>query len=197
MKVISLRYQPVEGGALGGHFALHVTLGGGDPASVFSASSLATKIHDCFQKLDLKSPVRGILLDCRQSDAGMEEMSSLIAILRDWGLFVNLWVGDETRYPWFEGCHITVFTGRDHWANFRVDEVRYILSENPALWHEPDIYAVNKLSVCYVLPAEGILGSSKYRGELLHFLTECRRPWGVILHTLGAPVLVFDLKPVE
>ena len=82
MNVSSIRYQPVEGGALGGHFALHVTLGADlAPSGFTTAASLATRIHDIFESLALKSKVKGVLIDCREAQGDPDEMSSLLQTL--------------------------------------------------------------------------------------------------------------------
>jgi len=175
MHVTSIRYQPVEGGALGGHFALHVTLGAGDsPGVSLSATELTARIHDAFQTLNLKTKVRGVLLDCREAVGESDEMSSLLEILKDWGCVRFLWVNETTRYAWFDPSqHIVVFVKSQHWPNFRVNEIRYVTPLNPDEWAEPDVYDVNGGAYCYLL-------SAAPKSELLRFVTECKRPWGII-----------------
>ena len=178
MTVTSLRYQPIEGGALGGHFALHVTLGGGDsPGVIFSATKLSTRIHDAFESLQLKhNSVRGVLIDCRKSDASIEEMMSLLGVLHDWKLMVNLWVGEGIRHPWFElASYITVFVTSQHWPNFKVSEIRYVMPVAGEPWIEPDVYDVNAQAGCYIVPRMGMSSA------LITFVTECKRPWGVVI----------------
>jgi len=173
MNVASIRYQPVEGGAFGGHFALHVTLGAADAPSVTS-TELTTRIHDCFEALALKSKIKGVLIDCREAVGSAEEMQSLLSTLKDWGLVVHLWVGESTRYAWFDPSqYIVVFVKSQHWPNFRVNEIRYVMPEGD--WVEPDVYDVNAGAVCYIIPSEGAKG-----GSLISFITECKRPWGII-----------------
>ena len=188
MHVTSIRYQPVEGGALGGHFALHVTLGASDGPSVFSATELSTRIHDAFEVLGIKG-IHGVLIDCRAAAPTAEEMMSLLGTLRDWNYFVNLWVGELVRYPWFEiARYITVFVTRKNWPNFKCNEIRYVPPESGE-WTEPEIYDVNTLTPGYVLPR------TRNTADLLKFVTSAKRPWGVVLTSQGMPPAIdFKLK---
>jgi hypothetical protein len=177
MNVSSIRYQPVEGGALGGHFALHVTLGADmAPNGFTTAASLATRIHDIFESLGLKSKIKGVLIDCRESVGDPDEMSSLLQTLKDWGITIVLWVGDKTRYSWFDpSYYITVFVRTQHWPNFRVNEIRYVMDWNQNAWIEPDVYDVNVGAASYIVWNDKIP-----RGALVQFVTDCKRPWGII-----------------
>ena len=174
MNVTSLRYQPVEGGALGGHFALHVTLGPSNGAGSISPTDLSTKVHDAFDKLAVRSNIKGVLVDCRNLGASNSDMDALLGTLRDWGLFINLWVGEKTRFPWFTYAnYITVFLTKPKWPNFRVSEVRYF---PPPLgdWEEPEIFEVNKDATCWFTPS-----ARATPAEVVKFASETRRPWGV------------------
>jgi hypothetical protein len=178
MVVTSIRYQPIEGGALGGHFALHVTLGGGDaPGVAFGSTELSTRIHDVYESLALKyKAVRGALFDCRKADVTDDEMTSLLGTLKDWGLSVILWVNESTRYSWFEFAnYIAVFVTSQHWPNFKVSEIRYVMPVLGEEWIEPDVYDVNASVGAYLIPRSGMSSA------LITFATECRRPWGVVI----------------
>jgi hypothetical protein len=176
MTITSLRYQPIEGGTLGGHFALHVSFGeDGLPGATFSATTLATKIHDIFESLDPKHKVKGVLLDCREAVGSNDEMISLLQTLKDWGYVRVLWVGESTRYSWLDPSqYIVAFVTSQHWPNFRVNEIRYVMPKDKAAWVEPDVYDVNGGAYCYVVPQ---LAAS---GEVVAFLVNCKRPWGVV-----------------
>ena len=187
MRVTSIRYQPIEGGGQGGYFALHVTLGAGDgPGVVFSPTALSTKLHEAFESLSLKSPVRGVLLDCREAVGTNEEMSSLIGSLKDWKYIVILWVGESTRYPWFEGCFVTAFVASQHWPNFKATEIRYVLPTTED-WIEPDVYEVNATTPCFL-----VAGEAKGK-DILSFVTDCKRLWGVIFECRGVAAIDFPL----
>ncbi len=180
MRVLSISYKPVEGGSLGGHFALHVTLGGGDTASVFSPAQLASKIHDSIESLGIKAKIKGVLIDCREAKESSEDMISLLGVLKDWGLFINLWVAQDTRYPWFEyASFITVFVTSPRWPNFRVSEIRYIPPSNMIDWTEPEVYDVNAQAACYVEFSKP-MSQAVQGGNVVAFLTSCKRPWGLI-----------------
>jgi hypothetical protein len=190
MTVTSLRYQPIEGGALGGHFALHVTLGGASNGlSEISPTELSTKIHECFQKLDLKAKLlTGILFDCREGTFLSEDMISLLATLKDWGHNIVLWVDETTRYAWFEyASYITVFVRSKNWPNFRVNEIRY---EAPAdgEWLEPEVFEVNQNATAYIKPEKMDTKS------VIKFILESKRAWGVIIPTRGVPAIDFKLQ---
>ena len=116
MRISRLRYQPIEGGTLSGHFALHVTLGSSsNAASEFvslDSTEIATKIHDAFETLSLKPTVdKGILIDAREADdLDSSEMISLLGTLRDWKYFIGAWVSEHKRCAWFEYInHLVVF----------------------------------------------------------------------------------------
>jgi hypothetical protein len=174
MTVTSIRYQPIEGGALGGHFALHVTLGEGNLPGVFSPTELATRIHDCFEKLALQTKVRGVLVDCRAAVGETYDMGSLLSTLKDWGFTVILWVGESVRYSWFDPTYyIVAFVTSQHWPNFRVNEIRYVMPWEKDKWAEPDVYDVNANATCYVVFTGG-------GPDVVRFITECKRPWGII-----------------
>jgi hypothetical protein len=198
MIVTSLRYQTIEGGALGGHFALHVTLGGASNGpSEFSPTELSTKIHDCFTKLDLKAKLlTGILFDCRMNllpgmvnpNFTSEDMISLLGTLKDWGHNIVLWVDETTRYAWFEyASYITVFVHSKNWPNFRVNEIRYE-SPTDGEWLEPEVFEVNQNATAYLKP-EKIDTKS-----VIKFILESKRAWGVIIPTRGVPAIDFKLQ---
>lgn len=177
MRVSSIRYQPVEGGTLGGHFALHVTLGGDEAPEAFSfePSEVASRIHDAFEELDLKTSVdRGVLIDAREDpNVSSEEMIELIGILRDWKLLITAWVSEKKRAAWFDGLnYLTVFVRSQHWPNFRASEIRYEPQKGD--WIEPEIFEVNSKSLCYVHVSNGNLK------PLYGFISNAKRPWGVI-----------------
>lgn len=190
MKVSSIRYQPIEGGALGGHFALHVTLGAGDsPGVIFSATELATHIHDDFEKLSLKAKaIRGVLIDCRAATHDVDEMNALLGTLKDWGHQIILWVNEDIRHPWFEFAnYITVFVRSRNWANFRVTEIRYEPpSEGP--WEEPEVFDVNQNAASYVV------AGAQSASIILKFVTEAKRPWGIVQRAKVAAAIGFELK---
>ncbi len=190
MTVTSLRYQLVEGGALGGHFALHVTLGGSDAAgATFAPDELAQRIHGAFEELAIKCPIKGVLFDCRNARLDSTEMSSLLALLHDWGLTVILWVGPKIRYPWFERAnHIVVFVTAPKWPNFRVSEIRYVLPKD-GKWTEPEVYEGNKDATCFVVPT-----TDEDTNRALAFVLGCTRLWGVVLPTTRQPIVNFKLK---
>jgi hypothetical protein len=190
MTVTSIRYQPIEGGALGGHFALHVALGAGDgPGAFLSDTDVAERIHNAFESLDLKfKAVRGVLFDCRRHDAVSEEMISLLGTLRDWGFSIVLWVGQTTRHPWFEyATYITVFVTSALWPNFKVNEIRYVMPDNVQEWTEPEVYDVNASGSLYLMPPAGNTSA------LLAFATQCAKPWGVILPAVKTPAIAFKI----
>jgi len=177
MHVTALRYQPIEGGGLGGHFALHVALGGGDtPGADLSPTELATRIHDCYEKLAIthKGP-KGVLFDCRLVFDAAEDMRSLLGTLRDWGLNIILWVREETRYSWFEFAnYITVFVHSPHWPNFKVSEIRYV--PDPSGLLEPEVFEVNSNASLYLVPPVKSVSAK----DILSFITSAKRLWGVI-----------------
>ena len=182
MTVNSIRYQPIEGGALGGHFALHVTLGEGNLPGVDSTpTEVSTRIHDAFKSLDLKSKsISGVLFDCRKAILAPEEMISLLGTMRDWKYPIILWVGEMTRHPWFEYANfITVFVVSTNWPNFRANEIRYVPPINGDEWTEPEVFEVNQGAVCYVDPFSDRKNKS-VATQLLQFITEAKRAWGVI-----------------
>ena len=188
MRVASIRYRPIEGGALGGHYALHVTLGGSDAPKVFSVNDLAAKIKDCFDKLAIRSPIKAILLDCRGAELNNDEMASLLGLLQDWGLFISTWVDESTRHPWFDKAgRITVFVRSQHWPNFKVQEVRYVPTGE---WKEPDIYEGNAPpnALLYIVDDPRL-----DNGKLLAFITECRHPWG-LASPVRRPSIDFKLE---
>ena len=181
MNVTSLRYQPIEGGALGGHFALHVTLGASDgPGVPFTPTMLSTKIHEVFEILNLQAKVKGVLVDCREADLvplTTGEMTSFLSTLKDWGVTVIVWVNEGTRYAWFDPSqYIVVFVTHQHWPNFRVNEIRYVMPQDPAKWIEPDVYDVNAAATCYLVPTE----KQTKAAPVIDFVTKCKRPWGII-----------------
>jgi len=187
MTVVSIRYQPIEGGALGGHFALHVTLGGDHaPGVSMDSMELGARIYAAFEKLDLKfKAIRGVLFDCRKSNATNEEMSTLLGTLRDWGMTVILWVGQSIRHPWFEfGSYLTVFVTGQHWPNFKVSEIRYVMPIDN--WVEPEIYDVNTKVSSYLIPPREAKSA-----DVLTFVTSCTRPWAIIGKS---PALAFALE---
>jgi len=192
MRVSQVRFAPISGGALGGHFALHVRLGASDdPESVSSeidATTLSGLIHDAFEQLDLKSrATRGVLFDTRKADIiDSAEMMSLLGTLRDWGLILAAWVGADKRCAWFELLnHITVFVSTQHWPNFKANEIRYVPSGDP--WIEPDIYDVNAGASLYVEP-EGATAAN-----ILAFVSRTLHPWGIIG---GLPGVDFPIPKV-
>jgi len=178
MNVTSLRYQPVEGGALGGHFALHVTLGASDGPGVFvPLADLSSRIHGAFEVLNLQAKVKGVLLDCREGFGERDEMASLVSTLLDWGMTVILWVDETTRHAWFDPrCYIAAFVTHQHWPNFRVNEIRYVMPQDPTKWIEPDVYDVNAAATCYLVPTE----KQTKAAPIIDFVTKCKRPWGII-----------------
>lgn len=190
MIVTSIRYQPVEGGTLGGHLALHVTLGvEADPGVSFSPNTLSEKIHDCFEELNLKSKsIRGVLIDCRRAIITSDDMISLLGTLRDWSYTVVLWVSEKTRYPWFElASYITVFVISRSWANFKVNEIRYLAPNIGSPWTEPEIYDVNANVPSYL-----VVGSCA-NVDILAFITEAKRPWGLVIPAVKSPSISFKL----
>jgi hypothetical protein len=177
MRVSRIRYQPIEGGTLGGQFALHVRLGAGDgpESSSFEidASNLATKIHDAFKTLDLKSSaIRGVLIDARDDEnVDSNEMISLLGTLHDWNLTIVAWAEARKRAAWFERVnYLTVFVRTQHWPNFRVNEIRYVDIELV----EPDVFEVNTNAMCYL---DAFMTNAK---DVLTFVTSAKRLWGVI-----------------
>ena len=188
MTVSSIRYKPVDGGALGGHFALHISLGAGNgPSGYFTSTELTTRIREIFGQLELKSKVRGVLISCLEAVGDNEEMTSLVQTLLDWGFMVILWVKGETRYSWFDPrCYITVFVTTQHWPNFRVNEIRYVMPTDSNEWTEPDVYDdVNGRAACYMVPKEASI-------PIIHFATECKRPWGLIGVSVDVAFLLKD-----
>jgi hypothetical protein len=197
MRISRFRYQPIEGGTLGGHFALHVKLGAGDdPESLsfdYDTTALAAKIHDIFEALNLQSRfVRGVLFDAREADTlDSAEMLNLLGILRDWKLNVIAWVGEKKRWAWLELCdYITVFVGSPHWANFRVNEIRFVPSGEK--WIEPEIYEVNASAPGYIDASNGQPSAS-----VLVFATEAKRAWGVIPVVRVSVGVDFPLEALE
>jgi hypothetical protein len=191
MTITSIRYQPVEGGALGGHFALHVSIGDGNvPGVSLSATELTKKIHDSFESLAIISEAtKGVLLDCRGAMLReiSDDMTSLIGTLRDWGFMVVLWVDEKTRYSWFEKAnYITVFVTSANWPNFRVNEIRYVPSNGS--WIEPEVYPVNVNAPGYV---EASLDHSP--ADILKFVTEAKRAWGVVARYRSGPSITFKV----
>jgi hypothetical protein len=197
MRISRFRYQPIEGGTLGGHFALHVTLGAGDdPESLsfdYDTSALATKIHDIFEALKLQSRfVRGVLFDAREAfDLDTAEMLSLLGVLRDWKINVVAWVGEAKRPAWFELCnYITAFVTSPHWSNFRVNEIRFVPTGEK--WIEPEVYEVNDAAPGYIDASNGQPAAS-----VLVFTTEAKRPWGVIPVIRASVGIDFPLEALE
>jgi len=154
---------------------LHLSIGEKDlPGASFTIAELTERIHAVIESLKLKSRVKGVLINCLTAVGGNEEMISLLQTLKEWGITVILWVGETTRYPWFDPSqYIVAFVTHQHWPNFRVNEVRYIMGEKD--WLEPDIYDVNMNATCYVVPTPNAKGAA-----VVAFITECKRPWGVL-----------------
>ena len=85
-----------------------------------------------------------------------------------------LGVGDRTRYSWFDPSqYIVAFVKSQHWPNFRVNEIRYVMPVDQDKWIEPDVYDVNAGATCYVVS----LGAY---ANTMNFITECKRLWGII-----------------
>jgi hypothetical protein len=180
MRISHIRYQPIEGGTLGGHFALHVKLGADSDPESFSLNSteLATKIHEAYEILDLKSQaIRGVLIDTRLDElVDATEMMALIGTLRDWNMTVVAWVGEKRRASWFEKVnYLTVFIHDKNWPNFKVNEIRYEPIGDTLI--EPDIFEVNQNVPGYVYCD---LQTSAVRSKILAFVFQAKRPWGVI-----------------
>ena len=178
MKISSIRYTPIEGGSLGGHFALHVILGSKDKTELpdLDSSAIATKIHDAFEILGLKTTtLKGVLIDARDnSSIESEEMLSLLGTLRDWNIERFAWVGEKKRAAWFEFLnHLVVFVKSQHWANFRVSEIRYAPDDDK--WIEPDVFEVNRNALLYVTVKD-----TSIAGKILPFVTDAKNRWGVI-----------------
>jgi len=176
MRVSHMRYQPIEGGALGGLFALHVSLGSSnDPESVtLSSTELGTMIHDAFATLALATLYpQGVLFDVREADdLDSEEMRSLLDVLRDWKYVLIAWVGEEKRSAWFSLVgYIVAFVHSQHWPNFHVNEIRFEPQGDD--WTEPEVYGVNAGATCYVVEQGN-------RDALLLFVKNAKKPWGVI-----------------
>jgi hypothetical protein len=192
MRVSSIRYQPIEGGTLGGHFALHVTLGASSGPDAFyldlSPTELSGKIHDAFETLDLKSKsIRGVLIDARNDEPNTAEMMALLGTLHDWNMHTVSWVSEKTRAAWFEmTSFIVVFVKSVHWPNFRVNEIRF--EPSGEAWVEPDIYEVNANVPSYVYTAISGLSAG-----VLPFVCSAKRPWGVILPIRSTYAVNFPL----
>jgi hypothetical protein len=190
MRVSSIRYQPIEGGTLGGHFALHVTLGADDDPESFilSPTELATMIHNNYKSLNLRSEIiRGVLFDSRNA-YGIEtsEMLSLVGTLRDWGMFIDAWVDEYKRCAWFEKVnYLTVFLHSENWPNFRVNEIRF--EPKGDNWAEPEIFEVNQNAPGYVYPGADT-------GKVLAFISNAKRPWGVILPVRSSYAVNFPIE---
>jgi len=188
MRVSEISYKPIEGGTLGGHFALHIRLGvSDDPESVeLSSNELASKIHDAYDKVKSgETRLQAVLIDSLLvTDVDSSQMIELLATLRDWKFFIIAWVEDYKRAPWFELVnYLTVFIRKFHWPNFKVTEIRYSPIEQP--WIEPEIYPVNANAPCYIDVV------SVTTRELVAFIMGAHHPWGVIRHF---PVVSFPLR---
>jgi hypothetical protein len=186
MRVSQIRFQPIQGGTLGGLFALHVTLGGEDSPELPSLKpkAVAALISGAFATLALKHPgPKGILLDCRAyREPNSEEMLELLGLFKDWGYTSILWVRDDRRYAWFEfASYITAFVASPHWINFKASEIRYI----PGPWTEPDIFETNAQASLYLQP------DSFSAKDVLSYVTSAKRSWGFIPETLVAPAIEF------
>jgi len=186
MRVSHIRYMPIEGGTLGGHFALHVILGASnDPeCSSLDENDLATLIHDAFEKLNLShGNIQGVLFDVRRADdLDSNEMLSLLGTLRDWNIHIIAWVNERKRYPWFEQLgYLTVFVESVNWPNFKVNEIR--VEPEMLEWVEPAIYEVNANATSYLQPSLGLDAM-----KVLTFIKNARRNWGVIMPRGSAPV---------
>lgn len=204
MNVSQIRYQPIEGGTLGGLFALHVRLGGNSKLASeffsFDAAALAKMIHDSFNVLKFEfKGVDAVLFDCRFVDKiNTEEMLSLLGILRDWKIHTFAWVNEDTRYAWFEYInYITVFVRSTHWPNFKVSEIRYIPSDDSlfgdAELAEPEIYDVNAKAAKYIWAVPPL--NTEHLLKFVKSATQAR--WGVILPTQSLPGVEFPLRRKE
>lgn len=192
MRVSQIRYQPIEGGTLGGHFALHVTLGVdasfGPESFNLTPSELSTSIHNAFSKLDFafKTQNELVLFDCVAGEVNTEEMLSLLGTLRDWGMKIVVWIRDDKRCAWFElANYITVFLCGQHWANFKANEIRYTILNGEA---EPDIYDVNQGAYLYVYNHTNVLSFIK---------NAPKHRWAVILESRKSVGIEFPIRIPE
>jgi hypothetical protein len=186
MYLSSLRYKPIEGGTLGGHFAIHVTLGGGDSAESLSLdeNALARKIHDAYTKLGLSPAyLKGVLIDTRNApNLDANEMVALMSALRDWNYYVGIWVDGTKRCSWYSlANYIVAFVSTENWANFKCNEIRYVPYSGNFV--EPDIYDVNANTPCYVDTTDN--------AQALIFITTAKRSWGIIAPPRTYPVVDF------
>ena len=194
MRISRLRYQPIEGGTLGGHFALHVKLGVGDDPEPFSfdldVTTIAQRIHDAFEVLGLKHTMaKGVVFDAREAELlDAADMLSLLGTLRDWRFTIVAWVGEKRRSAWFELVnYLTVFVRSAHWPNFKVNEIRFVPSGDT--WIEPEVYEVNNGAVQYVDASSGLPVTS-----VLTFVANAKRSWGIVPVTKAPFGIDFPLE---
>ena len=190
MRISHIRFQPIEGGALGGHFALHITLGAeSDPESfVLSPVEITTKIHSAYETLGIKAQaVRGVLFDTRFADVDTTEMFTLLGTIRDWKLTIIAWVNEDKRCAWFELVnYLTVFVRSKNWPNFKASEIRLDPNDDLA-WAEPEIYEVNGKTPCYVNVHMG-------DANIVPFICSASHMWGVVLPTRTSYSIEFPIK---
>jgi hypothetical protein len=188
MRISQLRYMPIEGGTLGGHFALHVVLGSSNTSEGISLSEieLLSKLHKATETLGIRADrAKAVLFDVRKAtDLSTEDMISILGTLRDWKYTVIAWVGDEKRYAWFDLVnYLTVFINNPHWPNFKVSEIRYTPQDE---WLEPDAYEVNASTASYV-----VMPAPQYARKLLPFVCGASHPWGIITSAATMPFVDF------
>lgn len=189
MRVSHLRYKPIEGGTLGGLFALHVTLGVGDGPESFSLSSkaLLQSIRNAYTTLDFAyKGLDGVLFDCLEAEVGNEEMLEVLGTLQDWGVRTIAWVGADKRHPWFEKVnYLTVFVAAEKWPNFKASEIRVCPDAEGNLL-EPELLPVNAGASAY------FYGGDVSR-SMVFLKTAKQRRWGYIapnVPSIGIEVLL-------
>lgn len=176
---------------LGGHFALHLALGGSDALGAeYSPTEITETIHTIIASLSSKpQAVRGVLFDMRNAKPSSEEMTSILATLKDWQLFTVLWVDPGTRYGWFElANYVTVWLIGPRWPNFKVNEIRYQPAAQAESWPEPDLYEVNAATNAYLVVEKKAAMAKK----VFAFVSNASRPWGLITGSAWTAKILYD-----
>lgn len=175
MKVSSLVFAPLQGGALGGLFALELTLGGRLETSPPSLLEQIVKSADSSFPPGYRR--RAIWVQAMNAiDFDQTEMDETLAVLRDKGFIVVVETDGQARPEWFNYATALVATLRtSKWLEYTVAELRYAPPVEDE-WREPLVGANNEAKSRYLVYNPVKVSPRK----VLTFMAEATHEWGVI-----------------
>jgi len=168
-------YAPIQGGLLGGVFALELSFGG---QLRLSPSEFLKQIDRIAASVFPEASHRRILwFDIANlADVEATEMDEVLAVLRDKGFVVIIESNGQSRPAWFNFATALVVSLREKdWLGFSVSAIRY---EPPAEddWVEPRIEANNGSKSRYLVYSSDEVKPTKVLG----FLSKAKSDWGII-----------------